>query len=97
MLVYLNIVIFKEQFIVIKLDLVNSLIDYYIVYLFLMLDILYYSYFCCFIDISSFIGYKIVLKVVSEIVKVGVQVQVGENFCGFFNIGKCYQNELRYQ
>lgn len=37
-----------------------------------MLNILYYSYFCCFIDISSFIGYKIVLKVVSEIVKVGV-------------------------
>lgn len=37
-----------------------------------MLNILYYSYFCCFIDISSLIGYKIVLKVVSEIVKVGV-------------------------
>lgn len=65
--------------------------------IFLAWNVLYYSHFCCSTDTSSPIGYKTVSKVVSEIVKVGVQVQVGENSCGFLNTGKCHQNELRYQ
>lgn len=65
--------------------------------IFLTWNVVYFSHFCCSTDTSSPIGYKTVSKVVSEIVKVGVQVQVGENSCGFLNTGKCHQNELRYQ
>ncbi|XP_022316228.1 uncharacterized protein LOC111119939 [Crassostrea virginica] len=55
------------------------------------------SHYCCSTDTSSPIGYKTISKVVSEIIKEGVQVQVGENSCGFLNTGKCHQSELRYQ
>ncbi|XP_056017144.1 uncharacterized protein LOC125671798 isoform X1 [Ostrea edulis] len=55
------------------------------------------SHFCCSTDTSTPIGYKTVSKVVSEIIKVGKVVQVGENSCGFLNTGKCHQNELRYE